>query len=117
MSFDWDLYIKLGKKLCTTNNEEEVRAGISRAYYGLYNKLRIYKGLTTKFRPHKELIDKLLLAEEFDEEEDLSKLLQDLKECREQVDYDGIKRIDSQYSNRFWMKLEEALQIFNQNKT
>lgn len=115
MAFDWNLYISLGRNLCATNDEENIRAGLSRAYYGLYNKLRIYKALTTKWRPHKDLIDKLLLAENFDEEEDLSKLLSDLKVIREEVDYNGFVKIDARYSERFWLKLDAALEIFDNN--
>jgi len=116
MNFDWNKYIQLGKELGQGDKPEYLRAAISRAYYGLYNRLRIYKHLTTKYRPHKELIDKLALAKEFEEEREISGLLQDLKKFREEADYDGIKNIDKRYAKEFWTKFDQALELFENNK-
>ena len=116
MAFDWNQYIDVGRELCSKKEQKYIRAGISRAYYGLYNKLRLHKGLTTRYRPHKELIDKLLLAEIFEEEADLSFYLQQLKKFREESDYDGIQVVDERYSKDFWLRFDTALEIFEKNK-
>lgn len=114
-SFNWMLFVILGRTLAETTREEDIRAGISRAYYGLYNRIRIYEGLTTKYRPHQELFDKLNKADNFDEEPRLAGLLKKLKSFREEVDYDGITKVDEAYAREFWRNLHEALELFERN--
>jgi len=113
--FDWMLYIYLGKTLGTEAKEEAIRTHISRAYYGLYNRLRIYKGLTTRYRPHQELIEKLKEANDFDDEKELAKLLSDMRKFRVDADYNGIIEIDEKYARAFWEKLDKAIRLFEKN--
>lgn len=115
MPFDWNEYIKLGRELSKENDPACLRAGISRAYYGIYNLLRINVGHTTRYKPHKDLIDKLAAAEKYDDQAQLSKLLEDLKQNREEADYDGILNIDQRYSSKFWIRLDKALQLYTDN--
>jgi len=77
--------------------------------------LKINVDHTTKYRPHKDLIDKLAAAEKYDDQAQLSKLLEDLKQGREEADYDGILNIDQTYSSKFWIRLEKALRFYTDN--
>ena len=116
MPFDWNKYIELGRSLSSKEEPEYMRAGISRAYYGIYNLLRIEVGITTRYKPHKELIEKLAKAEKYDDQTQLSKLLEDLKQDREKADYDGIHLIDKRYSTKFWIRLDKALELYTDNR-
>lgn len=73
-------------------------------------------GFTTKYNPHKALMDKLAEQRNFDDELELSKILQDLKELREKADYDGILPVDQSFVRRFMLRLEDAIEIYENNK-
>jgi uncharacterized protein (UPF0332 family) len=106
MSFDWSKYHDLACGLAGKDNEENWRSAISRAYYAVFNKLRIKAGYNTSraFASHQTFIKNLIQTEDYifdafvDIEEDdlvyIGNQLEALRKDRNQADYDGTTSFD-----------------------
>lgn len=102
MSFDWRDYLELSRLLVVNNNEASFRSAISRAYYAVFNVLRIHAGYNTRGGQdfsHATFIQQLVSANDdiiqklpFHETSDLTHIgneLNELRRLRNSCDYDG----------------------------
>ena len=101
MSFSWRTYLDLANELVSFESESHYRAAISRAYYSVYNVLRIRAGYSNRDPKsnHKNFInslknptDKLYYKFSFQERSDLVMIgneLDYLREGRNEADYDS----------------------------
>lgn len=110
MSFDWNRYSVLADTWKSSVDEELRRCSVSRAYYSFYHSLRIFKSITTKRQPHNVVVEALKSSLDADEMY-LAKLLKDLQENRETVDYDGVKPVDAKFVEGFFLRLDEAKEL------
>ncbi len=123
MSFYWKEYFKLAEKLNESSEESYKRSAISRAYYSVFNLIRLKVGYNTRRQAaelsHKNLIDMLKMPIEeiiiaLDlEEEDIQTIADELDFLRKErntADYDGTAEINSRKSNH---SIERAKTILN----
>jgi len=120
MSFDWKDYIKLAKKLYDESNKDSIeeaynRAVISRSYYGIFCISRIKAGLEFYKRSdvHKKVIDYYKNSNK-PEEQEVGKLLKDLKSMRIEADYYRNTNIDKGWAKIAISKVNEVLSIFGE---
>lgn len=102
MSFDWRTYFDLANDLIKLKTETAYRAAISRAYYSVYNILRVRANYVNRngTSSHKDFInslknpgDDLYDAFLFEDRDDLVYIgnqLDDLRKARNEADYNGI---------------------------
>jgi len=113
MSFSWKEYFKLAEELNKNTEESYKRSAVSRAYYAVFNLIRLKVGYNTRSQAaelsHKNLIDALKMPSDqyiitLDlEEEDIQTIADELDFLRKErntADYDGTVSITSQKSNR-----------------
>ena len=92
--FDFARFFDVAENLVRKNDEAHIRSGISRYYYsgfGLVRKYLIDEMNETEFRSgfkiHKRIIDRLIFSQD-DTEVSIGEKLSDLKELRNDADYD-----------------------------
>ncbi len=104
MVFNWRDYLRLAEDLCKQNTETHYRSAISRAYYAVFNILKIkagYRKADGSF--HQDFISLLKIADD----DIVDKLnisagnlttigvyLDDLRKERNFADYNGLQRFD-----------------------
>jgi len=120
MSFDWKDYIKLAKKLYDESNKDSIeeaynRAVISRSYYGIFCISRIKAGLESYKRSdvHKKVIDYYKNSNK-PEEQEVGRLLGDLKSMRIEADYCRNTNIDKGLAEIAISKVNKVLSIFGE---
>jgi len=120
MSFDWKDYIKLAKKLYDESNKDSIeeaynRAVISRSYYGIFCISRIKAGLESYKRSdvHKKVIDYYKNSNK-PEEQEVGRLLGDLKSMRIEADYCRNTNIDKGWAEIAISEVNKVLSIFGE---
>jgi len=111
MNFDWSKYSTLAQEWKPSDKEELLRCSISRAYYAFYHSLRTFKGMSVGRQKHNNVKDKLKESED-PEEIKLAFHLGNLQESREYADYDSFKKVDANFVNSFFSRLEVAEELF-----
>lgn len=122
MSFSWKEYFKLAEELNKNTGEAHKRSAISRAYYAVFNFIRLKVGYNTRSQAaelsHKKLIDSLktpsdeyIIVLDLDEEDiqTIAHELDFLRKERNKADYDGTVTINNKDSTR---SIERAKEIF-----
>lgn len=109
MSFDWRTYLDLAKSLINSETETSYRAAISRAYYSVYNILRVRANYVSRKgrSSHQDFIKSLqnpsddlydaFLFEDIDDLVYIGNELDYLRKARNDADYDGaitVQRVD-----------------------
>lgn len=99
--FDWMKFVILASILLKSDEEEYIRAGISRYYYGIFGIIRRYL-INVKHNyylnhksgeVHYEILEELRLSDDITEKE-ISKFFNKLRKVRNQADYDDNLDID-----------------------
>ncbi len=105
MSFSWRTYLDVAIDLKNQNSEACYRSAISRAYYAVYNVLRIRAGYTNRQAEsnHRNLIsllktppDELYFRFPFEDKDDLVFIANEsdyLRNNRNKADYNGLDSI------------------------
>lgn len=122
MSFAWKEYFKLAEKLNESSEESYKRSAISRAYYSVFNLIRLKVGYNTRRQAaelsHKKLIDMLKIPTDKHiidldlEEEDIQVIADELDFLRKErntADYNGTVEIKARESNRSIEKAKTIL--------
>lgn len=122
MSFSWKKYFKLAEELNKNTEESYKRSAISRAYYSVYNLIRIrvnYSGRGQIDSSHKRLIENLKMPSDVYiinldlDEEDIQMIADELdflRNERNRADYNGTEAIDNRTSTR---SIERAKSILS----
>jgi uncharacterized protein (UPF0332 family) len=112
MSFDWNKFIELAKNLHLQKTEECFRTAISRVYFGIFCIIRNYKGYKgyKKSNVHSKVIEALITSEDPNEQE-IRKMLDELRRVRNLADYDEDKNINEEFSKRCILKANEILRM------
>lgn len=118
MMFDWIKFVMLARILLDSNDEEYIRSGISRYYYGAFGVIRRYlinvKGKyylkSQSSDVHKDIIDELRLSRDTTENK-LSELFNKLRKARNEADYDG--ELDINYFKKFLKDNDKDLEIIS----
>ncbi len=96
MPFDWENFISLADQLVNRSDADEAayRSAISRAYYGVFGKIKIYVSATHKIKQspgdaiHQKIIETLKQSED-SQEFSLGNSLSQLRASRNEADYDS----------------------------
>ena len=97
MPFEWTHFISCAEDLSKKSDEASWRSSISRAYYGAFGKIRIYCSAKYSIRTsgdsvHQKIIQ--ILKESEDQLEfSLGNTLSQLRDSRNEADYDSHARI------------------------
>jgi len=112
MSFDWVKFIKLAENLHLQNTEECFRTAISRAYFGIFCLIRNYKGYKEYTKPdiHSKVIRSLKTSGDPNEQE-IGKLIDDLRRQRNLADYNENIKINKRISERCILKANKILEM------
>jgi uncharacterized protein (UPF0332 family) len=118
MSFDFSKYESFARALKESSNEEDLRNSASRGYYSFYHKVKtFFQHSSSEYIPHKELISELLNDERLKKGPMLSRLMQGLKEDREQADYHAVPKnaikFDKKYLERFWYRYDMTIDLLS----
>ncbi len=124
MNFNWRNYLTIAYELCEQNNTEaHFRIAISRAYYAVFNILRLKAGYHNKKDvSHQDFIAELkipnnrLIVSLNIEEENICIIgvkLDNLRKERNFADYDGLERFDKKRTIKSLEKAKEILEFFD----
>ncbi len=106
MKFNWRDYLRLAEDLCKQDTEAHYRTAVSRAYYAIFNILKIkadyrkadgafHKEFISLLRnPDDKIIDKLSISA--GELREIGASLDTLRKERNIADYDGLQRFDKE---------------------
>ena len=124
MNFSWRDYLTIAYELCEQNNTEaHFRIAISRAYYGIFNILRLKAGYHNKkdvshqdfITALKELDEKVVAKLGIDDLEIqfIGVKLDFLRKERNFADYDGLERFDKNRTIKNLENVTEILELFD----
>lgn len=124
MNFNWRNYLTIAYELCEQNNTEaHFRIAISRAYYAVFNVLRLKAGYHNKKDvSHQDFIaalkipnDRLIVGLNIEEENIyiIGVKLDNLRKERNFADYDGLERFDQNRTAKSLEKAKEILEFFD----
>ncbi len=124
MKFNWRDYLTIAYELCEKNNTEaHFRIAISRAYYAVFNILRLKAGYHNKKDvSHQDFISELKLLNDkvvmkLDIEENkiqfIGSELDALRKEQNFADYDGLERFDRGRTNTNLEKATAILELFD----
>lgn len=124
MAFNWRAYLRLAEDLCKQNTEVHYRAAVSRAYYAIFNILKIkagYRKADGSF--HQDFISLLKIADDnivdklnisADNLRDIGIDLDTLRKERNFADYDGLQRFDEERASQNIEKVKAIFQIYEE---
>jgi uncharacterized protein (UPF0332 family) len=112
MSFDWVKFIELAENLHLQKTEECFRTAVSRAYFGIFCIIRNYIGCKEHTKPdvHSKVIASLKTSEDPNEQE-IGKMIDELRRLRNLADYNEDIKIDEEISKRCILKANEILRM------
>ncbi len=124
MAFNWRDYLHLAEDLCKQNTEAHYRSAISRAYYAVFNILKIKAGYSKADGSfHQDFISLLKIADD----DIVDKLnisagnlttigvyLDDLRKERNFADYDGLQRFDEVRALQNINKVKAIFEIYEE---
>ena len=124
MNFSWRDYLTIAYELCEKNNTEaHFRIAISRAYYAIFNILRLKAGYHNKkdvshqdfITALKELDEKVVAKLGLDDAkiQFIGVKLDFLRKERNFADYDGLERFDKNRTIKNLEKATEILELFD----
>ncbi len=124
MKFNWRDYLRLAEDLCKQDTEAHYRTAISRAYYAIFNVLKIkanYKKVDGAFHqnfinelrnPDDKMLDKLNIS--FTDLVAIGGSLDVLRRERNVADYDGLQRFDEKRATENIAKVKAIFQIYEE---
>ena len=124
MIFNWRDYLRLAEDLCKQDTEAHYRTAISRAYYAIFNILKIkadhrkvegafHKEFISLLRnPDDRIIDKLNISA--NELREIGANLDVLRRERNIADYDGLQRFDKERALQNIETVKAIFQIYEE---
>lgn len=127
MAFEWSKFLTIAENLSKNSSEEYIRSSISRAYYSVFNILRLKAEQNTRREQEshivlietlKDLKNDIELKEGFKhlEDEEIRSIghdLKDFRDLRNRADYDGISNISQQDATEICEKVKFIFKLLN----
>ncbi len=124
MAFNWRDYLRLAENLCEQNTEAHYRTAVSRAYYAIFNILKIkagYRKADGSF--HQDFISLIKIADDNIVDKlnisasnltTIGIYLDSLRKERNFADYDGLQRFDEVRASQNLEKVKAIFQIYEE---
>ena len=124
MAFNWRDYLRLAEDLYEQNTEAHYRTAVSRAYYAIFNILKIkagYRKVDGSF--HQDFISVLKIADDNIVDKlnisasnltTIGIYLDSLRKERNFADYDGLQRFDEARASQSLEKVKAIFQIYEE---
>ena len=124
MAFNWRDYLRLAEALYEQNTEAHYRTAVSRAYYAIFNILKIkagYRKADGSF--HQDFISVLKIADDNIVDKlnisasnltTIGIYLDSLRQERNFADYDGLQRFDEARASQSIDKVKAIFQIYEE---
>ncbi len=122
MAFNWRDYLRLAEDLCEKSTEAHYRTAVSRAYYAIFNILKIKAGYRKSDGSfHQDFINTLKIADDNIVDKlnisagnlrDIGFDLDTLRKERNFADYDGLQRFDEVRALQNINKVKAIFEIY-----